>query len=239
MVAELTVATLNLRGVHDAWLKRERLVVDGLARLNADVICLQEAAVWCLQAHWLGWRVGRRNGRRYRVRLVPKRGPHGLVEGIAVLSALPAAQGRMLALGGRGRVAQAVAIAAGGQRLTVANTHLEHRLSDDALRRRQAEAVTGWLKPTTGPVVLCGDFNDEPGSAAVGVFAGRFRSVFEGLPAAPAGTAPAHHADRVIDYIMVSGDIAVLAAGAFLDEPVAGRWASDHIGLWARFVAGS
>lgn len=235
---ELTIATLNLRGVHDAWLRREPLVIAGLARLNADVICVQEAATWCLQAHWVAWRLSRRTGRRYRVRFARKRGRRGLFEGIAVLSALPTGRQQVLGIGGSGRVAQRVRIGTENVRFTVANAHLEHRSFNGELRGSQVEAILGWLKRAPGPAVLCGDFNDVPESPALAGLTPTFRSVFAGLEVQVAGTSPARAPSRIIDYIFATEGIDVLEAGQFLEQPVDGRWASDHVGLWARVSVG-
>jgi len=233
-VAELTIATLNLRGAHDSWPRREPLVIDGLAKLRPDVLCLQEAATWCLQAHWVAWRLSHRTGRKYRVSFAPKRGYRGLFEGIAILSALPKKEHRTLALGGSGRVAQRVVLQANANRLVIANAHLEHRSHSAALRGSQVEAILGWLKDSKDPAIIAGDLNDVPESPALAGFAPGFRSVFAGLDVELVGTSPAHDPHRIIDYIMAVEGVEVLDAGKFLDEPRNGRWASDHIGLWAK-----
>ena len=77
-MTELTVVSLNLRGIHDRWWKREPLVVAGLAELDPDVVCLQEAATWCFQARWLAWRLSRRTGHEYHVAQARKRGYRGI-----------------------------------------------------------------------------------------------------------------------------------------------------------------
>ena len=233
-VAELTIATLNLRGVHDSWLRREPLVIAGLAKLQPDVLCLQEAATWCLQAHWVAWRLSRRTGRKYRVSFAPKRGYRGLFEGVAILSALPAGRHRTLALGGSGRVAQRVVAKADGRPVVVVNAHLEHRSRSAALRGSQVESILGWLKDSTHPAVVAGDFNDVPDSPALAALSPGFRSVFSGLDVQLVGTSPAREPHRIIDYIMAVEGVEVMDAGKFLDEPQNGRWPSDHIGLWAK-----
>ena len=233
-MAELIVATLNLRGVHDSWPRREPLVIAGLANLRPDVLCLQEAATWCLQAYWVAWRLSRRTGRKYRVSFAPKRGYRGLFEGIAILSALPKKQHRLLGLGGSGRVAQQVMVHVAGTRLVIANAHLEHRSHSAALRGSQVEAILGWLKDSPAPVIIAGDLNDVPESPALAAFGPGFRSIFAGLDVQLVGTSPAREPHRIIDYIMAVEDVEVLEAGKFLDEPLNGRWPSDHIGLWAK-----
>jgi endonuclease/exonuclease/phosphatase family metal-dependent hydrolase len=227
---EITVACLNLRGIRDRWRRREPLVVEGLAGLGADVICVQEAATWCLQARWLAWRLGRTRGQKYHVRQARKRGWRGALEGIAILSRLPLGRHDVLDLGG-GRIGLRTSLQPGGAPLVVVNTHLAHRSRDGAVRENQSRALLRWLGRAT-PAVVAGDLNDTPESAALRAFEGVWRAAHE--PGALAGTAPAWERRRVIDYILVSEAVDVLEAGTFLDAPVNGRWPSDHIGLWAK-----
>lgn len=228
----LTIVSLNLRGIHDRWWKREPLVVAGLAALNPEIICLQETATWCLQARWLAWRLSRRTGRRYGVAQSRKRGYRGILEGLAVISAYPLDGKRRLALGQQGRIAQRVSAAVGSGSLMVANAHLDHRGSGSENRVGQAKRIARWLEGA-GPTVLCGDLNDRPESPALAVLAANFRSAHVEHGFEVRGTAPAWESGRVIDYILVSGGVGVLDAGTCLDEPVNGTWPSDHVGLWA------
>ena len=229
----LTVVSLNLRGIHDRWWKREPLVVSGLAALNPDIICLQEAATWCLQARWLAWRLSRRTGRRYHVTQAAKRGYRGIFEGLAVISAAPPDSKRRLALGQQGRVAQRVSLSFEGARVTIANAHLDHRGAGSENRVAQAKRIARWLGGA-GSAVLCGDLNDRPESPALEVLTKTFRSAHVEYGFEVKGTAPAWEAGRVIDYILVSNGIRVVGAGTCLDQPVNGTWPSDHVGLWAK-----
>lgn len=227
---ELTVATFNLRGIHDRWWRREPLVVRDLARLRPEVICLQEAATWCFQARWLAWRISRASGLRYRVRQARKGGWEGFSEGIATLSRLPFDRPEIRDLGGN-RVALRVRVRA-GEGLTVTNTHLEHRNEASETRRRQLDRLASWAQ-TPGPQVIAGDLNDIPGSPALAGVQTTFRlahSAERGL----AGTWPSWDPRKVIDYILVGEGVEVLQAGRFADRPAAGVWPSDHVGLWAK-----
>lgn len=235
----LTVVSLNLRGIHDRWLKREPLVVSGLAALNPDVICLQEAATWCLQARWLAWRLSRRTGRRYHVAQSAKRGYRGILEGLAIISAFPLDAKRRLALGEQGRVAQRVTASVDGTELVVANAHLDHRGTGSENRVAQAKRIARWLDGPS-PAVLCGDLNDRPESAALAALTANFRSAHVEHGFEVKGTAPAWESGRVIDYILVSHGVRVVDAGTCLDQPFNGAWPSDHVGLWAKLsVPGS
>lgn len=231
--AALTVVSLNLRGIHDRWWKREPLVVAGLAELDPDIICLQEAVTWCLQARWLAWRLSRRTGRRYHVAQSRKRGYRGILEGLAIISAYPLASKRRLALGEQGRVAQRVSLDLGGTPLVLANAHLDHRGTGSENRVAQAKRIARWLDGPS-PAVLCGDLNDRPESPALAVLTANFRSAHVEHGFEVKGTAPAWESGRVIDYILVSNGVVVVDAGTCLDQPVNGTWPSDHVGLWAK-----
>ena len=226
---ELTVVTFNLRGIHDRWWKREPLVIAGLAALRPDVVCLQEAATWCLQARWVAWRLSRRTGQRYDVRQARKRGWRGVLEGVATLSRHPLNAAAALPLGGSGRVALRTEV----RGLTLANAHLEHRSFASELRRQQLARIVRWLQPGDAPKVICGDLNDIPDSPALGALTETFRSA-HGPDLAIPGTSPAWNPHRVIDYVMVVEGVEVLEAGTCLDTPVHGTWPSDHVGLWAK-----
>lgn len=228
---EVKVASLNLRGIRDRWLWREPLVIRGLADLDADVICVQEAATWCLQARWVAWRLGRRSGAKYHVRQARKRGLRGVLEGVAVLSRAPIREHKALGLGS-GRVALRVTLGSEGGGLRVVNTHFAHRSFDGPTRAAQSRMVVRWLEGAAGPVVLAGDLNDTPASDALRAFDGVLNAVHEAETLG--GTAPAWVREKVIDYILVSADVTAGDVGTFLDAPVRGRWPSDHIGLWAK-----
>jgi endonuclease/exonuclease/phosphatase family metal-dependent hydrolase len=225
------VATLNLRGVHDRWWRREPLVVRDLARLRPEVICLQEAATWCLQARWLAWRITRASGLHYRVRQARKGGWEGLAEGIATLSRLPLERPERLDLGGN-RVAVRVDVRAGEGRLAVINTHLEHRNEASETRRLQLDRLGRWGE-TPGPQIIVGDLNDVPGSPALAGVQAKFRPAHSAKPGL-LGTWPSRDPRKVIDYILVGEGVEVLEAGEFADRPAGGVWPSDHLGLWAK-----
>jgi endonuclease/exonuclease/phosphatase family metal-dependent hydrolase len=231
-VAELRIVTFNLRGVHDRWWKREPLVVGGLAELRPDVICLQEAATWCLQARWLAWRISRRTGQRYHVRQARKRGWRGIFEGVAILSRYPLGDAEALGIGGEGRVALRAVVRAGGG-LLVANTHLEHRAHNAGLRREQLRRIVAWLSASALPQVLAGDLNDVPESEALAELAAGWRTAHVSAET-PLFSSPAREPKRLIDYIMVVEGVQVLEAGTCMDRPTDGTFPSDHIGLWAR-----
>lgn len=117
------------------------------------------------------------------------------------------------------------------------NTHLDHRA--EVARVRSAELIVSRLAAVAGPVVVSGDFNSSPGSAAHRIFtAAAFADAWD-LSVAPApltGTC-VHHDEPVsatvrIDWILVRGGIGVDSAG--IDgSRIDGRWPSDHVPVLA------
>lgn len=163
-VSPLTVVTINIFSDLSRWEERRGLLADSLTRLSADVIAVQEASVPGQTARWLA----QRTGMPY-LHFTPKTGQEGQNEGIALLSRLPFENQIMLPLGGQERVAQAVQVRQGEQSWVIANTHLFWQPGDSPERVRQVERLQNWLAESAGalPVVVCGDFNAEPQSAAV------------------------------------------------------------------------
>lgn len=112
-----------------------------------------------------------------------------------------------------------------GRELLFMNTHLDYRPAD-AERLSNAQEVELLLK--TNPhqaVVLCGDFNDVPGSPTHAAFAKIFSDSWELVGKGDGFTIPAEKPNKRIDYIWVlkSGEL----------EPISIRvptsQASDHL----------
>jgi endonuclease/exonuclease/phosphatase family metal-dependent hydrolase len=150
--------------------------------------------------------------------------------------------------------------------IDVYNVHLEGTGAvieqDEAETTAEIENVIAFIEETrsgTGPVILAGDFNAEPGDPSIQrlIEAGFIDVIAEagdpqcdapGDPGCtnstiPLGDNPDNMADQRIDYVFVlPGEevgVQVREARLFLNEPVdlgGGRllWASDHIGVLAR-----
>jgi endonuclease/exonuclease/phosphatase family metal-dependent hydrolase len=126
-----------------------------------------------------------------------------------------------------------VEVEAFGIRFQIINTHLG---LTPASRLNQAKILTGpeWLNSPDcrPPVILCGDFNTQPGSTV-------FKLLEEGLMIVekPKGngqnenTWPSFHPIVSFDHILISGDLAVKAVRMRGDEVV--RMASDHLPFFA------
>jgi endonuclease/exonuclease/phosphatase family metal-dependent hydrolase len=243
----LDVATLNIRNIADRWPERISLLVADMAALQPDLIGLQEC-VFAVQQDRL---LGAAGEGRYESR----RGWAGRPEyGNAILGKAPLqlGDGDRLDLG-RNRSALRVPVSLpSGATLDYVVTHLHHEVADEALREEQARALTAWLEPIGGPLVVVGDFNAEPVEPAYGVMeAAGFRSAFaEANGAEPAVTwpsgiqAPGMDVDGdpgCLDYIWLRGPIAAESAALAFDRPAVDDptlYPSDHLGLVARVRLG-
>ncbi len=247
MPDELHVATLNLRNIADRWPERIPLLLADMAALQPDVIGLQEC-VFAVQQDRL---LGAAGDGRYESR----RGWAGRPEyGNAVLGRAPLTlgDGDRLDLG-RNRSALRVPVTLpSGSTLDFVVTHLHHLVPDEALREEQASALTGWLAPIDGPLVVVGDFNAEPVEPTYKAMGDAgFRSAhLEANGAEPAVTwpsgiqAPGIDDDGepgCLDYIWVRGAITVESCRLAFDRPAVDDptlYPSDHLGLSARIRLG-
>ena len=124
----------------------------------------------------------------------------------------------------RAVVTAAVSVA-GGPAWQVAVVHLG---VDADERRRHAGIVRSIIDDDAPelPLVLAGDVNAEPGSAAWETLAD---GLVDAFAAAPMPTFPARSPRRRIDAVLVSGSVGVVESRV-LDDPTASR-ASDHLPL--------
>lgn len=228
---DITVVTWNLQG-------RERPdlveVAAVLSEYEPDVVLLQE--VQRRQARRLAQRLG-----WYRVWSV-KHWPVVIpAEGLAILTPHPLAEveRRVLAMpwsfwSSRRRIAVAATIGGGG--LRVVNTHLGSGVGDAERARQARETVS---MGDSGPTLVGGDLNTDPGSPVIRVFqdAG-FVDAWSAVSDEPgftnwhAGPRDAPPVQR-LDYVLVAGDLSV--GGASIPDDVAAveRFGpiSDHLPL--------
>ena len=247
MAEALLVATLNIRNIADRWPERLPLLLADMAALQPDLIGLQECVFAVQQDRILG--------AAGEGRYASRRGWAGRPEyGNALLAREPIALGAIDRLElGRNRSALRVPVALpSGTTLNAVVTHLHHEVEDEAARTEQAVALTAWLVPVEGPLVVVGDFNAEPTEATYRVMldAG-FRSAFaEANGAEPAVTwpsgiqAPGMDTDGdpgCLDYIWIRGPIEVDSCRLAFDRPAVDDptlYPSDHLGLSARVRIG-
>lgn len=196
-----------------------------LERTNADAIALQEVDDRTQrtgrvdQAKWLA----------ERLRMTYVYGPamefQGGRYGVAVLTKhrVIAQQVVRLPDGNEPRVAVAVEIEQpGGARATFVAVHLDH-VANDTLRYAQAQRLAQFLDGIGGPWILAGDFNDEPDSRTIALFAAR--ALEAAKPAGARYTFPAGTPAKEIDFIFAAPAGAWRATAVeVVNEPVA----SDH-----------
>jgi endonuclease/exonuclease/phosphatase family metal-dependent hydrolase len=157
------------------------------------------------------------------------------------------------------RIALRARIRASGGDFTVIGTHLTNtdaRRRGTLVRTLQARELAAWAGGAS-LTIIGGDFNSPPGSPPIrALLDAGAQDVWEaaaaaGSAAGPGLTAlggtvidPKDGADERIDYLFLLGTGAVVeSARPFLDRPFprAGGgvlWASDHIGVLARFRLG-
>ncbi|MFA1547483.1 endonuclease/exonuclease/phosphatase family protein [Actinomadura chokoriensis] len=221
-MAAVRLQTYNVRSLRD-----DAAAVARVVRGNApDVLCLQEVPrfrAWRLRrrrlAHACGMRIAagrracglavltgprvRRTAREFHL-LTPDPGLHRRALAIAVLEV-------------------------GGARLIAASTHLDLRPEP---RLRHVHEILARLDRAraryAAPVVLAGDFNEEPGGEAWSLLADHFQDACEAAPTGEEPTFPARGPTRRIDAVFADPAVRVTACGVPPDETGDYARATDH-----------
>lgn len=249
-MAQIHVATLNIRNLADRWPERLPLLLADMAALRPDVVALQEV-VYPMQQDRL---LGAAGEDRYRI----FRGQAGRPEygNSLLVREPPAAEAAdrphrpdRLDLGlGRAAHRATIELEDGVTALVVA-THFHHEVRGAAERDEQARLLVDWLDaaPVTTVQVVMGDFNADPTEpAAERMRAAGYRSALaEANGSDPAVTWPsgiqAEGMDMdgdpsCLDYIWVRGPVRVQGARVAFDRPHpddSTLYPSDHFGLSA------
>ncbi len=230
--SRLRVLTWNLWWRFGPWEARRPAIAATLARLDADVLCLQE--VWDDGATCFAVELAEGLGfhHAYEARL----DIDGVRFGNAVLSRWPITAHEMLPLPAAPDVEElrtCLRADIDGPRgaLQVFSTHLNWRFDQSATRQDQVRSICSFIdssRPEAGrafPPILCGDFNADPDSDEIRMLNGRaatptpklvFHDAWEvaGQPSASSddGTTWSNHnpyaaldlePDRRIDYVFV------------------------------------
>ncbi|WP_210648782.1 endonuclease/exonuclease/phosphatase family protein [Nocardioides sp. SYSU D00065] len=200
-------------------------VAGEILALEPDVVLLQEVDRRMLrsgsvdQAEVLAEAVGMDGS--FSANLVRGTGHYGTL----VLSRFDIVQQGRIGLvrgpGAEARGLQWVTLEVAGQAIRVYNTHLE--ATDADVRLAQARQVAGVLAEDELPVVLGGDLNAWPASAAVATIA---RELTDTWTASGQGRSATSSGGRKIDYLFVRGMRPLLSQ-------VAPSGVSDHHRLWA------
>jgi len=155
------------------------------------------------------------------------------VSGTATLSRLPIRAQRNIRLptspGNKGRGLLRTDLDLDGVRVSVFNTHLEHRVP--RLRLRQARALRAPVAAAAPhPVVLGGDLNAVPSSPPVATLGRLLDDSWPGAGFGPGPTSPAGDPRRRIDYLLHSPFVRVGSVDVL--TPLV----SDHRAVRARLV---
>lgn len=151
--------------------------------------------------------------------------------GLAILSRFPIRRQQALRLpdGNEPRVALLAELELpSARRVLVVNVHFDW-VANDSLRYRQVEALASVLDTVSLPIVLLGDFNDQPGSRTLSRWAARFVAVVK--PAADRFTFSSTEPNQEIDHILLAPREAWVAGTArVVTDPLT----SDHRAVVAR-----
>lgn len=176
VLSTFSLVTINILNDLSLWEQRSKLLVDQLAKLDADLIAMQEVRLKgeSSNAHWLCEMLNqcRENPEKsapYQVSLCQRTGMLTNKEGIAVLSRLPIKRDLSLDLLTQNRVAHVIGFRVDGSDLILVNGHFFWQPGVSDGRQRQIELLLDFLdtQPVDQPVVVCGDFNGIPGSPAI------------------------------------------------------------------------
>ena len=129
-----------------------------------------------------------------------------------------------------------------GLRFHLFNTHLPYRPGDGEARLRAARLILDRIAGIAdGPVLLLGDFNDDPGSAVHRLLTGALHDARESAPRreGPDGTFHGFSGEpqRRIDWVLYRGLRPRVART--LDAAVDGRHVSDHFPVLVEFEGAS
>ena len=239
----LSVVTLNLYHDKDDWPKRRTQIVETLARLQPDVIALQEVlqhealpnqAQWLAQElgyHWYFISVDAEDRvRRYGNALLTRH------------PVLARGQQRLNPLEDS-RTAGFVRIRLQGQPVNVYVTHLHHTDEGKAQRAQQIDDLLAFIHASSEdiPSLVAGDFNTAADSTELDRLRREFIDSFgllhpQATPEAASTLNPAYFpVPERIDHVFHQRDrFQPLSAELLFSQPDAqGTWASDHRGVLA------
>lgn len=125
-----------------------------------------------------------------------------------------------------------------GQEIVFMNTHLDDK-PDDAERMASVQEIkTAAQQYANRPVILCGDFNAIPSSAAIGKIKEAFDDSWERVGAGEGNSYPASKPAKRLNYIFTKKNILDSITTPSL-KPVSARViagdASDHLPLLVEF----
>lgn len=239
--ARLSVVTLNLWHDQQDWPQRLEAIVAALQTLQPDVIALQEV----LQHDSLpnqAMTLARRLGYDWYFTSVDS-AQRVRRFGNAILTRHPVLVRDWVALEPLDdyRNAAYVRIAVAGREVDVYATHLHHTPEGDSIRAAQIAHLQRFIARTRGggPLVVAGDFNAPVIAPSLQPLRASLTDVYGALHAdadsvSTLVTALGHRPVRIDHVFVERASLEPVDARLILDEPVDGRWPSDHVGVLVR-----
>jgi endonuclease/exonuclease/phosphatase family metal-dependent hydrolase len=237
----IRVLTLNLWNVNEPLQPRFSALTAGLQVLKPDIVCLQEVARDPCSGHPQSDIVAKACDLAHAVDK----------DALSIVSRFPIMRSQSTLLpefpGDEPRQVLLAECLIGDRPLLVANTHLVYLPGYFAERKAQADAALAAIARFSAAApadakILCGDFNDLPGSPAVRLVLERgFRDMYPQCNPDISGVTfsctnpyvdPLTHADWRIDYIFASGDLTPTTCSVVFDGRDGLRVASDHFGVF-------
>jgi len=131
---------------------------------------------------------------------------------------------RMLRPGEQRGILQVV-LDAHGRELVFMGTHIDHR-PDDSERLMNVAEIRELIQQYRGrPMILCGDFNDTPGSRTHQGIAEHFTDTWAAVGTGDGFTIPAEKPRKRIDFIWISKGTSLVPVKAWVPKSAA----SDHL----------
>jgi endonuclease/exonuclease/phosphatase family metal-dependent hydrolase len=245
------VTTLNLEQDHKRWAARLPLIEQTIAALKPDIVALNEVCIPIDSARTLQRSTTASLGGDYA--LVQQSRVNGLaeLEAEALLSRFPVIETGNLDFRSRDIVALVARLRVGGAMIDVYVTHLYMSRGDDSLRLFQVQQLLAWIdrRGDVAARIVCGDFNATLDAPSARLMASRFTptqtapTAFTALADADGTISHPDRArmDRCIDYIWISGPLAVRDSRVCFDTPSPTDptlYPSDHAGVWADLELG-
>ena len=228
----LTFNVLNEPATPGAFEARFDAITQLVVGLEPDVVCLQEMPNGEFVVRLTGLMVQKQHRAMFSACTRLER-PDGWSETLAIIHPGVRRVARRVVSPNGARIGIGVTLAATG--LNVFSVHLNP--ADAELRHAEAAAIIEALPVATLPVVVCGDFNAIPGGGTMRLLEERLQHLAPGAETErtfPTGIDGKYKdIDGVVfDHILGHG-VEMLTSDLIGAEQVKGKWASDHIGVWA------
>ena len=239
----LGLLTLNLWNISEPLEPRYHALAAGLKKLRPEIVCLQEV--------YRDPKSGRSQAEL--VAEMCRLNHHVGENGLSIISSQPALRSVIEPLpqmpDDPPREVLLAEFVVEARRLLVANTHLAYQAKMVEGRRKQAQAMLTAIrrhdpKPGDCPKVLCGDFNDVPGSPAIRLVLDdelEFRDAFskchprsDGYTYSPRNpyVERSWTEDERIDYIFLTRGLTAKDCTVVFDGTPGLDFVSDHFGVF-------